>query len=74
MKASDLETEALRLAPQERARLAERLLDSLEDLPQSEIEALWLDEAERRDREVAEGRVTPIRAQQVLSELKSRFK
>jgi len=74
MKASDLETEALRLTPQERARLAERLLDSLEDLPQSEIEALWLDEAERRDREVAEGRVTPIRAQQVLSELKSRFK
>jgi len=74
VKLSDLEVEALKLDPQERARLAERLLDSLEKLPEAEVEALWLDEAERRDREVDEGRVTLIPADEVLAELKSRFK
>lgn len=74
MKLADLENQVLRLGPQERARLAERLLDSLEDLPESEVEALWLDEAERRDREVSQGRVTPIPADEVLAELKSRFR
>ena len=74
MKLSDLEVEALKLDPQERARLAERLLDSLQELPETEVEALWLDEAERRDREADEGRVTLIPADEVLAELKSRFK
>jgi len=74
VKLSDLEVEALKLDPQERARLAERLLDSLQELPETEVEALWLDEAERRDREADEGRVTLIPADEVLAELKSRFK
>jgi putative addiction module component (TIGR02574 family) len=74
MKLAQLEAEALKLDPQDRARLAERLLGSLEDLRETEVEALWLDEAERRDREIEEGRVELIPGDVVLTELKSRFK
>jgi hypothetical protein len=41
----DIEAAALQLTPAERARLAERLLLSLED---NEILASWVEEAERR--------------------------
>jgi hypothetical protein len=50
MSTEELEAEALKLAPRERARLAERLLQSLEDLSDDENARLWADEAERRDR------------------------
>jgi putative addiction module component (TIGR02574 family) len=49
MTVADLEVKILELDPKERARLAKRLLESLEALSENEIEALWLDEAERRD-------------------------
>jgi hypothetical protein len=49
MSIDELEAEALKLAPQARARLAERLLDSLESLSDEENERLWGEEAERRD-------------------------
>lgn len=49
MSTEELEVEALRLAPQERARLAQRLLESLENLSDDENARLWLEEAERRD-------------------------
>ena len=50
MTIHDIESEALRLSPSDRARLAERLLDSLETLSDEENTGLWADEAERRDR------------------------
>jgi putative addiction module component (TIGR02574 family) len=71
MKLTELENEALRLDPRSRARLAERLLGSLEDLSGAEIEELWLDEAERREREWDAGKVEEIPADQVLRELRS---
>ena len=50
MTIHDVEAEALRLNPSDRARLAERLLDSPETLSDEENARLWADEAERRDR------------------------
>ena len=50
MTIAQIESEALRLNPSDRARLAERLLDSLESLSEEENARLWADEAERRDR------------------------
>jgi len=50
MRTDELEAEALKLAPRERARLAERLLRSLENLSDEENARLWAAEAERRDR------------------------
>jgi hypothetical protein len=49
MGIDELETEALKLAPAARARLAERLLASLEGLSDEENARLWGDEAQRRD-------------------------
>ncbi len=50
MTIHEIESEALRLNPSERARLAERLLDSLETLSDEENARLWTEEAERRGR------------------------
>ena len=49
MSTEELEAEALKLSPRERARLAERLLESLENLTDEENEKLWAEEAARRD-------------------------
>ena len=47
----DLEIEALKLPPVQRARLVRSLLASLNDVTDAEVEALWLEEAERRNAE-----------------------
>lgn len=52
MTIADLEAKALELDPKERARLAQRLLASLEALSEKEIENLWLEEADHRDRQL----------------------
>lgn len=49
MSVDELEAEALKLDPQNRARLAEKLLASLEDLSEEESARLWAEEAARRD-------------------------
>lgn len=74
MKLAEIESAALRLDARSRARLAERLLGSLDDLSEAEIEELWLDEAERREQEWDAGEVEGIPAEQVLRELRSNSK
>ena len=49
MTIEDLEAEALKLSLEARARLAERLLESLENLSDEENARLWNAEAERRN-------------------------
>jgi hypothetical protein len=49
MSIDDIEAEVLKLEPQARARLAKKLLESLENLPNDENERLWAEEADRRD-------------------------
>jgi hypothetical protein len=49
MRIDDIEAEALKLDPQARARLAKRLLESLEALSAEENERLWVAEADGRD-------------------------
>ncbi len=49
MRTEDIEAEALKLDPQARARLAKKLLESLETLSDQENERLWAEEADRRD-------------------------
>jgi len=72
MTLNELESEALKLDPRSRARLAESLLASLDDLSEAEAERLWLDEAERRERDWDAGRVEGIPAERVLAELRAR--
>lgn len=55
--ARQLESKVLKLSPRERARLAERLIASLDDAVDPEADALWAREAERRLDELRSGAV-----------------
>ena len=72
MTLEKLEAEALKLSPKSRARLAEKLLHSLEGLTDAEIERAWVEEAQRRDNEWDEGEAKP--AEKVLREARSRIR
>jgi len=49
MSIEEIEAEALKLDSKSRARLAEKLLESLEQLSEAENERIWAEEAARRD-------------------------
>jgi hypothetical protein len=72
MTIDELKREALRLDPASRATLARDLLVSLDDLPEAEVEQLWLEEAARRDEEMATGQVEPIPMDEVFAELRAK--
>ncbi len=74
MNAATIEEEALALPLQERAKLVERLLDSLDNLPEQEAEVLWLDVAERRAREIDEGRVQLVSPEELERRVQARLK
>lgn len=65
MDPTTIEREALHLPVSDRAKLAHKLLLSLEDMSEPEIEQAWLDEAERRAAEVDQGLVQLIPAEEV---------
>ncbi|HXQ74545.1 MAG TPA: addiction module protein [Pyrinomonadaceae bacterium] len=65
---------ALDLPPSGRAMLAGHLLESLDGSEQTEVDAAWAEEIERRIRDIDEGRVELIPGEEVLAELRSRFK
>lgn len=69
----EFEYEALTLSSNERAQLAHTLLISLDNLPDEEVERLWLEEAIRRDDEIDSGVTTVIPADEVFQRLKERF-
>ncbi len=60
-----IEHEALGLPPEDRAKLAQKLLLSLDDLSDDESEEIWLTEAARRARELDSGDAQPISADEV---------
>ncbi|HTY22019.1 MAG TPA: addiction module protein [Desulfomonilaceae bacterium] len=65
-KLDEVITAALQLGIEERAQLAGRLLLSLDEPSESEVERLWLEEAERRLKEFRAGRVRGIPADEVF--------
>ncbi len=66
MSFEDLVAEVKKLSLEERASLAKWIVESLDELSESEIEALWVQEAERRLDELEQGRATEIPAEEVL--------
>ena len=72
----DIEKDIMRLPAKDRARLAVRLLSSLEETTESpeEIEKLWIADAERRFQELRDGIVQGIPAQEVFAELRAKRK
>ena len=74
MNAKTVEEQALELPAQERAKLAERLLESLDDLPERDVEALWLEVAERRAKEIDDGSVELVTPEELDRRVKARLK
>jgi putative addiction module component (TIGR02574 family) len=69
-----IQKEVLSLSEQERAFLADRLLSSLGDDVLTEVDAAWVDEAERRYQEYKEGKRPGISAKDVFAEADSFLK
>ena len=69
--ARKLESKALRLSRRERARLAQRLISSLDQEVDANVEKLWLQEAERRLGELTSGKVAGIPAAKVIRKARS---
>jgi hypothetical protein len=65
MDTANLTSEALSLPVQQRAELAAQLLSSLDALSESEIEALWLQEAAHRASQIDQGLSKLIPAEEV---------
>lgn len=66
MSLKELEAEIKKLDLKDRATLAKWLVESLDELSREEIEALWVEEAERRLDEMEQGQVAEIPAEEAL--------
>ena len=65
-KLDEVTAVAMELSLEERAQLAGKLLLSLDEPSASEVERLWLEEAERRLEEFREGEIQGIPADDVF--------
>ena len=63
-----LEKEVLELPPRSRVRLAEKIIESIDDYATRELEAAWADEIERRVKEIQSGAEKGIPAEDVMKE------
>ena len=74
MTKEDLEAQALRLDPKERARLAGKLLESLEALSGPENAQIWAEEALRRDADLDAAADSGRPADEVINDARSQLK
>lgn len=70
----DIEDQASRLPHRERARLALKLIESLEPGHDEDVDELWLDEAERRLERYDAGTSEAQDADEALSEIEAQLK
>ena len=66
MSLKELEAEIKKLDLKYRAALAKWIVENLDELPEVEIEALWVDEAEHRLDEMGRGLVCEMSADGVI--------
>lgn len=66
MSLKKIESEIKKLNLKDRAMLAKWIVESLDNLSDSEIEALWVEEAERRMDEMEQGMTAELSTEEVL--------
>jgi len=71
MDPSKIEREALDLDLKSRARLAVKLLESLDNVSEKENEQLWTEESERRALEIESGTADTIPLEDVIRDARS---
>jgi hypothetical protein len=74
MDFDSVEKEALSLSTDDRARLAQELLESLDTLPPDELRKLWLDEAERRAAQIDRGEAVLVSGDEVARKARALLK
>ena len=74
MTTKQIEEAALKLSKRDRARLAEKLQDSLRTREEREILDAWIKEAERRNQEMESGKVVGIPADEVFRRVRASFR
>lgn len=70
----EIEKEANQLSVEERELLAERLLATVSGAPLTEVDEMWVEEAERRYSAWKAGRTKAIAAEQALAELRGELR
>jgi hypothetical protein len=70
----DLAKEAMKMPSEARARLADLLVQSLDDAPLNSIDRAWVDEAKRRRDEVREAKVNTIPGDEAIQQVRDSLK
>jgi len=70
----EIENSALKLDEKHRAELAKRLLESLEDQIDEDVEQAWITELKNRKKQIDAGEVSPIPADDVLKKARKLLK
>ncbi len=71
---NDLEDQVFHLPHRERARIALKLIESLDPGKDEDVSSLWLDEAEQRLAELDAGKTDARDADEVFSEVERQLK
>ena len=67
-----LEVEVLRLPLEDRSRLLDRLIESLDD--EKALDEAWDKEAARRDAEIEDGTSVPVDGKEVVARLRAQIR
>lgn len=71
---AQIEAKIRSLSFEDKTELLKVLIGELDGPADTNVEQAWLREAQRRHREIAEGNVPPVPAQQVFDHLRARLK
>lgn len=70
----EIESEAMHLNPSERALLARHLIDSLDATGNTDVDELWIKEAEARYQAYLRGEMAAVPAEEVLARVRKNLK
>lgn len=73
-KFEEVTSKAMTLPPENRAELAELLIQSLDEKEDEEVRSAWLSEIRRRDQEISSGASVTKSAEQVLREAREELR
>ena len=71
---AEIEAKIRALSPDEKVDLIRSLIAELDGPADTDVEAAWVKEAQRRHREIVEGKVQPVPGERVFSNLRERLK
>lgn len=70
----EIEAKIRTLSPEDKASLITSLIAELDGPADADVQRTWLEEAQRRYREIIEGKVQPVPGERVFANLRARLK